>query len=575
VGVDDTGGGVETVEDQQPADRPTPPPPPPDQPGAEPEGVPSRSDSRAAAAAVNKPDTSQPADETRADPVAEDKPEPQAESKRAESNEPTGEAAALAPAASRNDRPDDSAQAFSGERDASQDQLTAEAADTGEQPPARVDLSEPLAKTDPTGSIDTGVEHQPSAQATSPADDTPIDGPAPAEAATGETAETDETRLADDLSQQADVLKVEPEGVPSPLDARSDNDRANETPPADLDSTPLDETTEHQTADDWPWADEFAARAQAREKAAANAGVGEKPTVDDTDARTGHVDDTARVSDISTAPADVHADATDQPSKDEQRTDEQRTDGNELAEPSEVNESPSQTAEEWSPDNSATSPEIRGMIDQDADEDTPIAGDRRTEVSEAEYDGLGQQVPDTDSDDEPKSLEFMVDDKTLREHIDPASAGIEEEPPGGRKEPFERRIAGKDVKWADGVDRLGDLPTGEELVKPEDDKRPEDDKKARFDRFREEAWEQGADTLDSVKKHINIFHDAFQRPPAGHPEIKACRPEPMTPKYGQPSHAVLDAGTLVATAVMTAALVGEGTRWIRGTLRKPQEKEES
>lgn len=130
MGVDHTNGagiGVEAVEDQQRADRP---PPPPDGPGAQPDCVPSRADSRAAAAEANKPDTSQPVEESRQDDspaAAENESESRTEPESPESNEPTSE----------------SVQGPFGELDERQEPTSAENASTSERPLARDDQSGP------------------------------------------------------------------------------------------------------------------------------------------------------------------------------------------------------------------------------------------------------------------------------------------------------------------------------------------------------------------------------------------------------------------------------------------------
>jgi hypothetical protein len=501
VGVDDTSGGVETVEDQPPADRP-PPPPPPDQPGAEPEGIPSRADSRAAAAAATKPDTSQPADA---------KPEP--------STEPESQSVS-------SDRLDGSVQETSGERETAVMVST-----TDEQLAARDIEPEPL---DGLGAFDGGAE-QSSTLTTSPTEDAPIDDeralttfeaidhPAPSDQ---EIADVDEIAapMATGDSPPFDDPGNEPEGLPSRADSRTgaaaangelvaqpttDNtsgppEQANDmAPPLEIQSTPADEmsqpepdklvadTAEQQTADDWPWADEFAARAQSRENpAAANA---------------------------------EHS----QPAFDQRSTDD-----------------------------APTVPEI-GEEQQLTAEKHTANRDLQTETPEPGGENHGQGPQDV-TDNGPKDLGLTVGDKAVREHIDPAGAGIGEQPEG-HKERFERQARDNDASWADGIDRLSDLPTGEELVEP----KPEDDDSSRAERLRKNFFRDSGDYQDSVKKNITISHDAFQRPPAGHPEIKVCREDPVAPVVASmPQHSV-DIATATANALIISAVFGEGIRRIR------------
>jgi len=93
VGIDRTTGADAEADEQQPADRR---PPPPDQPGLEPEGVPSRADSHAAAAAANKEAQANEESGEQAPAAAEARPDsspvaqsPEADELEEQSNEPT------------------------------------------------------------------------------------------------------------------------------------------------------------------------------------------------------------------------------------------------------------------------------------------------------------------------------------------------------------------------------------------------------------------------------------------------------------------------------------------------------
>ncbi len=462
MGIDRTGGagtGVETVEDQQPADRP-PPPPPPDQPGAEPEGVPSRADSRAAAAAANKPDTTELAEETRQEQgsaVADDKPESSPpEPEPAESNESTSEPTASGSQDASHDHPDGSNQGAVGERDAPQEPTAAEIANTDEQPSARDDQTEAQRGAGVTGAFDGSAEQQPSTLVTSSVEDTSIDDEsAPAQAATAETAdrpapmdrgdtdvvepsapdttaEATETQPADDLTPRPDVPQPQPEGVPPQLDGPADSDQANDAPQADLDTTPAAETPDQQSTDDWPWADEFAARAQARENAAAT----NAEQTDDASANKPAVD-------ASSEPHDAVSG---------------------VPEPSDSHEEP----------------------DQPRIEDAPQKTD------------LAERPTETPGEESRPGAEFMVGDKLvrIRDELDPA-----------RAEDWSNEVGDQPT---DPTDRAGDR-----IVQPENDR------DTRAEKFRRKTYEVGDDVLDKVKEGSNRAQDLFPpRPPTGHPETR-------------------------------------------------------
>jgi hypothetical protein len=519
VGVDDTSGGVETVEDQPPADRP-PPPPPPDQPGAEPEGVPSRSDSRAAAAAANQPDTSQPADV---------KPEPPTEPESSVSNESTAPTSQDASS----DHLFDATQAASAERDAPAEPLT-----TDEQPSARELETEPLDGPGAPAAVDGGAEQQPSTLTASPAEDSTIDDewmpaqpattseavdhPAPADHENADVDETADPPRAEH-SPLFDDLGNEPEGVPSRADSRTGaavansevdenpaigdthvateqtdgttpaseipstptdvhpgtNDRLSEAPPPELDVVPIVETAEQQTADDWLSAEEFAARAQSRENArAANAEQTDEPPANNT-----ATDDPAATHD------DIPA---------------------------------AQTL-----DDSRERPNLPRTEDAS---DTTDAGERSAKQPEA-----------AGSD----------------ESSDPEETEIPSAQNGDRDSAPEDAIP----VWTKGVEKRDELPSGEELVKMENDKL------SWRERVRREGYEQVDDALDVFKQNIDTVHRLLKQPsPTGHTETT------IAPEISPAPHEGVGAGDLATGSLVAGILFGEAIRWGRDRLAKMKER---
>jgi hypothetical protein len=232
----------------------------------------------------------------------------------------------------------------------------------------------------------------------------------------------------------------------------------------------------------------------------------DKLAADNTDGEPGPTEGTAPAQETPGAPPDFHGGTIDLPSDEEQRAD----DWTELAAPTEASE--------------------------DSDE-----------VRE-------QEAPNSAAEAGPRDLNLMVGDKTLREHIDPAGAGIGEVPEGN-KEPLERTVRDKDAPWTEGVDRFDDLPTGEELVEPKPEDEPRD-KASRAERARREAFRKSEDAADAAKKNVIIGRGAFERPPDGHPDVKVCPPVPSALDHIRPTHDGVSVENLVSNLLVLGILTG-------------------
>jgi hypothetical protein len=113
--------------------------------------------------------------------------------------------------------------------------------------------------------------------------------------------------------------------------------------------------------------------------------------------------------------------------------------------------------------------------------------------------------------------------------------------------------------WATGgLDIAGDLPTGEELVKMENDKQ------SRAERARRKVYESGDEVLDDVGKVVNRVDQIFERPPTGHPETRTG------PEVVPAPHDGINAADTATALIAAGVVVGEIFR--RGRERLKQKK---
>jgi hypothetical protein len=181
-------------------------------------------------------------------------------------------------------------------------------------------------------------------------------------------------------------------------------------------------------------------------------------------------------------------------------------------------------------------------------------------ISDAPVEGqsAGQGLDAPDNDVEPTG-EGMADEER--------SAGQGERPDGHRTfdgkqvsahlDPLGGADAGSDVigkPWTDPADDLP--PTGEELVKMEDDAKP------RPEKVRKKFFEVVSDAHDITGKAANKGHDIFAHPPTGHAETSTAPEVIPAPQQG------VDAGDLATGLLVLGTLFGEGIRRRREKLKE-------
>ncbi|MDN3355113.1 hypothetical protein [Actinomadura sp. DC4] len=227
------------------------------------------------------------------------------------------------------------------------------------------------------------------------------------------------------------------------------------------------------------------------------------------------------------------------------------------------------------PDDGTTSPETDKQpvsaiaTERPEDEDTgkPLADDDSTRMTDRSVEALADEEAAADTDDASSSGA-----KTLArrfESLDEADPGATDERSadvkGTTDEGTELTLQGDSTSerteptWATGgLDIAGILPTGEELVKMENDKQ------SRAERARRKMYESGEEVLDDVGKVVNRIDQIFQRPPAGHPETRTG------PEAVPAPHDGINAADTVTALIAAGVVVGEVYR--RGRERLKQKK---
>ncbi|TYK47120.1 hypothetical protein [Actinomadura decatromicini] len=147
-----------------------------------------------------------------------------------------------------------------------------------------------------------------------------------------------------------------------------------------------------------------------------------------------------------------------------------------------------------------------------------------------------------------------LDDDAIKEQIDPFAPDLSKSE--GRKETFEQTARDSDAEWTDGVDRVEDLPTGEDLAE-------QSDNAPKTDRFRRTGYEN----LGTIKGRLESATDAVDKAlgprPTGHAETRADGPV-----MAEPPHSGVDAGS-AASAMLAAGILGaEALRWVRGKINE-------
>jgi hypothetical protein len=210
-------------------------------------------------------------------------------------------------------------------------------------------------------------------------------------------------------------------------------------------------------------------------------------------------------------------------------------------------------ADEASETNNPTEPSIDDATEadkhQETDTTTRTRADHNRSSSQDEGTKPGQNLRGVDGEAgaqstaaeiKARNFDFSVDGQNLREHIDPAAPRNDRIE--GRKEPFEP--PDRDTPWTDR-----DLPTVEELTKP-------DDKKSRFERLRRTSYEVADDVIEATDKAADTVQSLLsKKPPAVETGTRSVHPAIETP----PHHGI-DGGDTATALLMLGVVLGEGAR---------------
>ena len=101
----------------------------------------------------------------------------------------------------------------------------------------------------------------------------------------------------------------------------------------------------------------------------------------------------------------------------------------------------------------------------------------------------------------PWRYDMKVGDMPLEAYLDRTAGDYRS--PDERAEPDDE-LSGEGPPW---VEKLSDLPSGEEL------RDMDSDTLSRFDKLRKSVLKNGGDIIDNSKEYVNIGHDALGRPP--------------------------------------------------------------
>ncbi|MFB9834959.1 hypothetical protein [Actinoallomurus acaciae] len=170
-------------------------------------------------------------------------------------------------------------------------------------------------------------------------------------------------------------------------------------------------------------------------------------------------------------------------------------------------------------------------------------------------DEVREEEPDTEESGDAGGREQRLDGRAAP-HDSTATAGTDE--PGSELSvEGEPSSEGAEAAWiTGGPDIGGDLPTGAELVKMEDDKQ------SRAERARRKIYESGDEVLDDVGKVVNRVDQIFERPPTGHPETRTG------PEVIPAPHEGVSAGDAATALIAAGVVLGEIFRRGRETLRQ-------
>jgi hypothetical protein len=185
-------------------------------------------------------------------------------------------------------------------------------------------------------------------------------------------------------------------------------------------------------------------------------------------------------------------------------------------------------------------------------------GETTSEAAKPVEEENSEQAPDVSADEGRPRYAFKTGGKPLREHIDPVGAESSQQPPEGRKEAFERTIRGKDAPWSDGVDTFDDLPTGEKLAEPDEEKR------SPVDKFRVDVHKNFSTISSDASKIVDKATKILLPRPTGHAETRTD----SGPVVIDAQHPGVDTGSAVSALLAVGIVGSEIARWGIRKIRK-------
>ena len=172
---------------------------------------------------------------------------------------------------------------------------------------------------------------------------------------------------------------------------------------------------------------------------------------------------------------------------------------------------------------------------------------RASRETSQENDASNEQPSETTK---PDPVAAKLDDDPIKEQVDPFAPNPSKTE--GYKETFERTVRDSDAEWTEGVDRVEDLPTGEDLTEP-------NESAPKSDRFRRAAAENYASADAQAKKVTKSVFEALEPRPTGqHVGVRHDGPV-----MEEPAHSGIDAGSMASAALATGIVLAEIGRWCK------------
>jgi hypothetical protein len=175
------------------------------------------------------------------------------------------------------------------------------------------------------------------------------------------------------------------------------------------------------------------------------------------------------------------------------------------------------------------------------------------EITQRDDEATGET---SESGTEPDHEATNLNEESAKSQIDPFAPELDKYV--GRKEPFRQTIREKEADWTEGVDDIGNLPTGEKLAEGDDSKA------SRFDRFRRSTRENVDSLTGQTEKGIQALDKIFGPRPTGHAETRVD----SGPAVVEAHHPGIDVGT-AASSLLTLGIVGvEATGWVMEQIQR-------